>query len=226
MSDLEPTEYPKPLEPTELARINNPYEITSPYDEIPTPPPPPKTGFPLKSVLIGFLIFLVIALLFLVGILISNSSHSTSNLPSTPTVNSDAQTATAITENATAFAANTATATATIQSKTALQILADMQAAGLQPYEVHATISECFTKAPTGLQSVVCFRNVNVCNLSCDEDMAWIEVFDNGSDAQADYQSWVQSNGPVPQVILSGNCVQAGNSMSGTYAQILAQDCR
>ena len=97
MGDLEPTEYPKPLEPTEYAKIYNPYEITSPYDKIPPPPPPPKTGFPLRSVLIGFLILLAIVLPILAGVLISNSSHSASNLPSTiqttPTVSSDALTA-------------------------------------------------------------------------------------------------------------------------------------
>jgi len=117
------------------------------------------------------------------------------------------------------------TPTAITKVYDAMAIMQDLQQAGLQASNIQYGIPACSNKI-AGLQSEACFRNTTLCNLQCGEDMVWIEVFDTPQNAQLDYQQWVQSSGPVPQVILSGHCVVAGNGMNGTYAKIIAYDCQ
>lgn len=212
------TEYPRPLEPTQAVHYN-PYEQTSPYDDIPIPPPPPpKHG--RKGLLM--VVISIVCLVVLFGGVIFALMQFRSQESSVNATPASRATSTSV---ATPIPTPTPTATAITRVYDAMAIMQDLQQAGLQASNIQYGIPACSNKI-AGLQSEACFRNVALCNLQCDEDMVWLQVFDTPQDAQLDYQQWVQSGGPVPSVILSGHCVVAGNGMNGTYAKIVAYDCQ
>lgn len=190
---MNPTNYHKPLDPTQAVRYN-PYAPPSPYGTIPMPPPPPATSHRVRWIVLTVCIIAALALLG--GVLFA------------------------------VYRANTAQPSSLPTAKTALAIFQDLQQAGLQAIDVKSHIADCWVRVPAGLVSTVCFRNVDVCNLSCDEDMVSIAVFDNVTDAQAHYQLAVQATGgPYYPAILEGHCVLDGIINDGKYVQVLKNDC-
>jgi hypothetical protein len=69
----DPTNYHRPIEPTQPAHYN-PYETTSPYDEIPIPPPPPPS--PAHRMRWIVLAICVVALLSLLGGVLFAALHA------------------------------------------------------------------------------------------------------------------------------------------------------
>ena len=207
---------------------SNPYLIHE--SNIPPPPPPEyymrqRTGKAWKVAIPVVLLLFGLVLGVLVYPTINELYHhsvAASPTPFVPFANPASQTHTPI---PTPTPQGQITPTATTNVYDAAAIMQDLMQAGLQTSNLQYGTPACGTKLK-GLQSEACWRDPTMCNLQCDEDSIWLGVFDTPQDAQLNYQQWVQSSGPVPQVILSGHCVVAGNGMYGTYAKIIAYDCQ
>ncbi len=207
-------------EPT--SRVNYEHTTPNPYlHDTHLPPPPPAEYYMQQKTGKAWKIFIPVVLLvfgLILGILfypvISSSYHNaTTAKPTTFVPFALPPTKTAITP------------TTITKVYDAAAIMGDLQQAGMQAANIQYGVPACGSKI-AGVQSEACFRNASLCNLQCDEDSVWIAVFDNPQDAQLDYQQWMQSDGPVPSIDLSGHCVVAGNFINGTYAKIIAYDCR
>lgn len=212
----DPTEYPRQIEPTQAVPYN-PYELPRPYSDIPPPPPPPSTRRRKRLLIALVSSACLIVLLVGVAFAILHFSSQSGSVKATP-----GSTPTAIAT--TPILTPTPTATAITRVYDAMAIMQDLQQAGLQAYGLQ--YSSACGNTINDLQSRACWRNPVVCNLQCDEDEAWPDVYDNQADAESIYQQLVQSSGPLPQVFLEGHCILAGNLMNGTYIKIVAYDCQ
>jgi hypothetical protein len=224
----DPTEYPRQIEPTQAAPYN-PYEIPSPYGDIP-PPPLPRRKKPW--LLIGGILLLVVAvsLAATVGILVGRGALGTAHLTATPGV--------------TITPGLTPTPTPTVQPYDATSIFHDFQVqelpvdqvkygesfaqfAGYNQYsylDVVPASSSVDFEDPTNRDPAYTYNNV------------WLGVYNSPGDTQAEEQrinnskAALESGGPGPiysaeLMVQAGRCLLVGEEATSEYAAIVRNDC-
>ncbi len=192
---IDPTKYHRPLEPTQAVHYN-PYEPTSPYGDIPIPPPPPVPRSNRRWVVFG--VCIVVLLTVLGGGLgaLLGAAHSVARTTSTPTV---------------ATTPPTVPVTPTAQS-----IIQDFQSQGLPTdhlsYGMALSQWTGYPQSP-GYASVIdeqssaTFVDPSFCGGPCDAGSVWLGVYNSTGDAQIEYRNFLDWNSQQAQ---QGPAMNAG----------------